>query len=74
MTSESELSSDQGGHMTTATVPYCQPQHAPHPTLEQLRDKTYFARLQVKFTQPLTHFSQSLFPTKKMLNNNQGNF
>ena len=50
--SESELSSDQGGH----TAPYCQPKHDPHPTLEQLRDKTYFARLQVTLiTKPLHH-------------------
>merc|ERR1719356_649641 len=39
--SEDEVSSDQG-----QADPYCQPQHLPHPTLAELRDKKYFARLQ----------------------------
>ena len=40
--SEDEVSSDQG-----QADPYCQPQHLPHPSLAELRDKKYFARLQV---------------------------
>ena len=36
----------QGGALGP-TDPYCQPQHMPHPTMEELRDKKYFARLQV---------------------------
>ena len=40
--SEDGASSDPG-----LAEPYCQPEHMPHPSPAQLRDKKYFARLQV---------------------------
>ena len=45
--SEDDLSSDQGIPGSGAADPYCQLHHMPHPTLEELRDKKYLARLQV---------------------------
>merc|ERR1712029_77492 len=41
--SEDDLSSDQG---MSSTERFCQQHHMPHPTIEELRDKRYFARLQ----------------------------
>ena len=42
--SEEDVSSEQG---VLGVEPYCQPSHLPHPSLEELSDKKYIARLQV---------------------------